>query len=258
MSESRRSAEASLRRGMSAAGLPTFRTGTDVHSKHIALTFAGLYPGELTHSMICEKINEISRRTRDGNEVIEFVIGLELHPDPTIPGRDAHFHAYIHWQRRLKIIGRTTAAIFDILGTRGEWKHPEIVQVGSDVGDRHRWVQYCLKDENAWVSLVATPDPRYPKVTKNTWATMVLEQAETPEQAMAILRTYAPALYFQYTAQFRKNFDMHFGCAQKVQFPLSSFRHGRLPLLGAVVVVLWGESGFGKTQYALAQFRRPS
>lgn len=78
--------------------------------------------------MILNHLYQFGRRT--GKALCELTIGLEIHDDRATPGRDQHYHVYACFDKRHDIRNRKTTAIFDIQGTGGNIKHPEIVAVG--------------------------------------------------------------------------------------------------------------------------------
>lgn len=158
-----------------------------------ALTFSGLYPDELTHRMVLNHLFQFGRRT--GKILCEFAVGLEVHDDPAIRGRDQHFHVYACYDRRHDIRNRKTTAIFDIQGTRGDMKHPELVSVGDTPDDRLTWVGYVLKDDRALYHLLTLPLHRKRKVDRTMWARLALDQATTTHQGLAIVAQFAPDMY---------------------------------------------------------------
>lgn len=225
-----------------------------VNSK-FALTFSGLCPNELSHRMILDHLFQFARRS--GKMLCEFAIGLELHDDPAIPGRDCHFHVYACYDKRHDVRNRKTAAIFDIRGTQGDIKHPEIVGVGDTPDDRLTWVGYVLKDDRALYKLLTLPLNRKRKVDRTMWARLTLDQATTTQQGLAIVAQFAPDLYLLHRDKIKRNLEGHLAKATPPPFPLSDFNCGPLPNLGTKFTWLHGASGCGKTTYALAQFERP-
>ena len=71
-------------------------------STKVHLTYAGLWRGELTHASI---LSEARRWAQTRHGLREYLIGCEKHVDPTIPGRDEHYHVYLRFEvlRQLKI-----------------------------------------------------------------------------------------------------------------------------------------------------------
>lgn len=118
-------------------------------NRKFALTYSGLYDGELTHRMILNHLFVFAGRS--GKIITEFAIGEEIHADPAIPGRDRHFHVYAAFNERHDIRNRRTAGVFDIQGAPGiqgipaDVKHPEIVGVGDTPDDRLTWIGYVLR-----------------------------------------------------------------------------------------------------------------
>jgi hypothetical protein len=104
-----------------------------IQARHFHLTFAALYPGELTFDVI--------RAAADGwagerGNLIEWSCGREKHKEPADAERDEHFHIYIHYDVKIDVKNRRTTTIFDLDGQNRRVLHPEVQKVGGTPGDR--------------------------------------------------------------------------------------------------------------------------
>ena len=119
----------------------------------IHLTYAALYPGELTFdSMLTAARGWGHQRCA----LREYAIGREKHPHPAYPARDEHFHVYSKFGKKVELKDRLHSTVFDLRGRNGRVLHPEIQQVGSTPADRERVINYDIKDGD-YVSELITP-----------------------------------------------------------------------------------------------------
>ena len=84
------------------------------------LTFAALYPGELTHDSI-QHVIEGWAANRGGAR--EWQSAREDHDAPADPERGEHFHVYVHFKDRVELVNRRTTKVFDISGRGGRTLH---------------------------------------------------------------------------------------------------------------------------------------
>ena len=175
-----------------------------VHSMKVHLTYAGLWRGELTHASILSEARSWAQ-TRHG--LREYVIGCEKHVDPTIPGRDEHYHVYLHFGKPVDLPDWQRATTFDLHGRGGRCLHPQIQQVGRSAADRERVIRYGMKDGD-YAAEIYPPlavDPGRDEASEaeedddgdggsNTpaWASM-LNRATTVQQGMELLAAQVAA-----------------------------------------------------------------
>ena len=114
-----------------------------IQARHFHLTFAALYPGELTFAIIRDAAGDSWAGER-GN-LLEFSIGREKHESPADPARDEHFHVYVHFDVKIDVKNWRTTTIFDLEGKDHRMLHPEVQKVGGTAGDRHRVITYGMK-----------------------------------------------------------------------------------------------------------------
>ena len=74
------------------------------------------------------------------------MIGRELHPDPTDPDKDEHFHTYSLFGSRVMVKRWRICKLFDLTGREGRVLHPQIQKVGTTIADRVRVIRYDMKD----------------------------------------------------------------------------------------------------------------
>ena len=174
-----------------------------VNSKKVHLTFAGLWPGELTHASILSEARNWAQ-TRHG--LREYLIGCEKHVDPTIPGRDEHFHVYLHFGKAVDLPDWQRSTSFDLHGQNRRCLHPQIQQVGRSAADRERVIRYGMK-EGDYAGEIDPPlavDPGRDEASEDeededdnddgnkgpAWASM-LNRATTVQQGMQLLAAQA-------------------------------------------------------------------
>ena len=174
-----------------------------VNSKKVHLTYAGLWPGELTHASILSDARNWAQ-TRHG--LREYLIGCEKHVDPTIPGRDEHFHVYLHFGKAVDLPDWQRSTSFDLHGRNGRCLHPQIQQVGRSAADRERVIRYGMK-EGDYAGEIDPPlavDPGRDEASEDeededddgggnkgpAWASM-LNRATTVQQGMQLLAAQA-------------------------------------------------------------------
>ena len=94
-----------------------------VSSKMIHLTYAALYPGELTLGGVLAEARRWGIR-RDG--LREYAIGREKHSEPADPNKDEHFHVYLKYGKKVELMDRNHTIVFDLRGRNGRVLHPEL------------------------------------------------------------------------------------------------------------------------------------
>lgn len=230
-----------------------------VCAKRLLLTWAGLYEGELTIERVRERLEEAARSRN--TSLVEWAIGRERHEDPRIPGREVHFHAYTWFHDRVEISNRRRTQLFDIELLSGRppphGGHPEIVSIGSCATDRQRVINYVLKDGDCDSRLLVAPDPHYPVGGRTpAWARR-LHDATSVDEAMHRIWLEAPHMYARFGDRLRANLTVALGGSNVPRFNLQAFCRQRLDFSTKKVILISGPSRCGKTQYALAHFRRP-
>ena len=106
-----------------------------VCSTKVHLTYSGLWPGELTHADILSEARSWAQ-TRHG--LREYLIGCEKHVDPTIPGRDEHYHVYLHFGKAVDLPNWQRATSFDMHGRGGRCLSEGVVIKVFGPGPRRR------------------------------------------------------------------------------------------------------------------------
>lgn len=206
------------------------------HAKKVGLTYscprngacADLPAGE--HEEGCECVNPI-----DDHEVLieflaskgdnEYIVGKELHASGKV-----HWHAYAKYAN---IIDTTDVRFFDCEGV-----HPNIINKPGK-----GWITYCTK-EREWKSNFYENSPY-----------QVAMQLESLEECVSHLMTKVPRDLCLNMAQIEYAFTkLH--KPKEEERPLMNFS---VPFFTEFerAIIIEGESGWGKTQFALRCFARP-
>lgn len=218
----------------------------------VLLTFAGLYVNELSHEQLIEHLTALCP---GGRGYVEYVVCLELHKTPADPMRPHHYHVYIKSANRFDTLD---PRYFDLQGHHQRVLHPHIQVMGRSAADRDRVISYLLKEGNVRMDIsrggpfnLTTRRAELP-----TWGERVRD-APTPKAAEETLRKHDPQIHYKYgdTIYKRKRKECSHDADVGETFKMSSFR--RAPLNLDKPVVLFGNSGVGKTAFALAHFKTP-
>ena len=224
-----------------------------IQARHFHLTFAALYPGELTFAIIRDAAGDSWAGER-GN-LLEFSIGREKHESPADPARDEHFHVYVHFDVKIDVKNWRTTTIFDLEGNDHRMLHPEVQKVGGTAGDRHRVITYGMKYGDYEQDLLEPLDEAAPEnEEKESWAEE-LNQASTVRAGMKMLMEHHPQVYYSMGARVEPMLAARLGDTSEKLFKLDDFNMDRLTL--DLPIVLHGVSGTGKTEFATAHFESP-
>lgn len=161
----------------------------------------------------------------------------------------------LHWQLYLEC-GRPSGMELWKSWMMCDWAHLERRR-----GTREQAVKYCQKEE----SRVHGPETDFLHATDQQPSLTALNspyrkalEARTQEEAMEIVKNYAPRDFVIYNtvinATMRKLFTEQPVFQQGLTFNIPMLD---AELLSTRAIVLTGTSGVGKTQYALAHFRKP-
>ena len=241
----------------------------ELNAKGVHLTYAGLHRGELTHDSLLQSAR---RWGEDRSGLLEYVTGRELHAQPADPSRDEHFHCYFSFGKKVHLSNRRTSTVFDLPGRGGRRLHPEIQSIGNLPGDRQRVIEYDMKDGD-WrgelrEQLVRDKPLRQPvgsddegstddepeKGNVPAWARR-LQQAANVRVGMQRLFEESPHIYFTQGSRIEQMLTQAVGSPDEKLFTLDDFNQPALDL--SLPVVLTGESGSGKSEYAAAHFAHP-
>jgi hypothetical protein len=246
------------------------------------LTYAALFDGELRHDYLLAAARDWAS-SRCG--LREYVIAHELHPTPAEAQRDHHFHIYLKFGKRVDITDRFHSTIFDLRGQDDRVLHPEIQSVLPTAGDRERVINYDLKDGD-YIAELETPlvndvrrdaaeaeareaaaaednddgdgdgngDAAPAPPSTPAWACM-LNKATDVREGMELLAESAPHIYYLHGTRIKPMLTERVGVREPKLFTMADFN--RLPLDLDEPIVLWGATGVGKTEFALAHFERP-
>lgn len=247
------------------------------------LTYAALFRNELNFEFVLDAAKEWAT-TRQG--LREYVIGREHHSEPADPARDEHFHAYLKFGKKLDIADRFHSTIFDLRGRNGRVLHPEIQTVLNTPADRERVINYDMKDGD-YVGELETPlvndrrreqaeaaaqeeaaeagddgenngeaggEEREQHDKVPAWARM-LNKSNTTREGMALLAEKAPHIYYMHGSKIKPMLIERVGTPEPKLFTMADFN--RPPLELDEPIVLWGDTGLGKSEYALAHFDKP-
>ena len=113
-----------------------------VAGRRVNLTYAALFPGELTFDIL---LAACRRWAANRGGLREYACGREQHPDPADALRAEHFHLYVEFGKVVDISDRRHTIVFDLPGLNGRLLHPELQQVGRTAGDRQRLINYNIK-----------------------------------------------------------------------------------------------------------------
>lgn len=161
--------------------------------------------------------------------VERYLIAQEAHQDG-----EPHIHAYIEFSKKQDFKNCRWADIKD--------RHPN--DKGNPKSD-YAVAKYCSKDGN-FITNYWTQDPFAEAMA-----------AETVDEGMAILRTKRPRESLIHGEAMERNLKRMKRQQRKPKFRLDQFSLPPLDMEKKKCYLLWGPSGTGKTQYALAQFKRP-
>ena len=220
-----------------------------LNHKKLHVTLAGLGVDEVTNEQVLQMA--CARGT-----LVEYSIGDEVHPTPANPQRPRHKHFFLHYMSPIAHRDARYCAYFDMRGWGGRVLHPHIQGVGGKKEDRSAVIQYTQKDR----LYIASPNLQNydAEATSARWA-LEMNQATDVEEGMLHLQERHPEVYYLHAPRVRAALEMRIGETEPGRFTLDDFTEPRIPpeLLARKAVILQGASHVGKTQFALAHFRRP-
>lgn len=114
---------------------------------------------------------------------------------------------------------------------------------------------YCTKDKDFWEVGTINITGHKPKEDQNAAYKEALEQP-TAELALAVIKEKRPRDYVLYNESIERCFKKHYISDHVAIYDLSKFRAPPL-VFDNRAILLWGTTGFGKTQFALAHFKNP-
>ena len=228
--------------------------GFRIRGHWVHLTFAGLYPGELTKGQVARLL---AAKCRRGCE--EYVVGREKHERPTDPERDEHFHVFL---ASVEAWDSTNQNLFDLRGRNGRRLHPYIQMVNKTAGDRKRIIRYDIKDGDVDMKLAEPLDSQMEQDNQK-WSDTVkaaVETGKTPKEVMDEVWNKHTDKFLMYgdrveKAVKRKHEEMN--AESPANYKISEFNREPLVLGDLKCVVLSGPAGTGKTEFALAHFKCP-
>ena len=228
--------------------------GWRVRGKRVHLTYAGLFPGELSME---DTAKTLAAKCKHG--CFEIVVGREKHRKPTDKNKDEHFHVYLSSKEPWDT---TNQNYFDLRGRDGRRLHPYIQIVPATKIDRERVIAYDMKDGDVIMKLAAKLSWQMDDEDKK-WSETVKEAVDggqDPAAVMDMLWSKHPDKYLMYhervsKAVKRRHAEMH--AESPANYKMSDFNMPPQEFADNKCVVLAGSSGNGKTEYALAHFERP-
>ena len=156
----------------------------------------------------------------------------------------------------LHVKNRRTTKVFDLLGRNTRTVHPEVQVVGPTAGDRKRVLQYGRKDGDYDADLLEElPDAEEEVEQEKTWAEK-LNDAATARGGMLMLMEEHPDIYYTMGARIEPMLLARLGDTSVKENNLADFNCAPLAL-DEGPIVLHGQSGVGKTEFACAHFEHP-
>ena len=225
-----------------------------VNNHRVLLTFAALYEGEL---IVDRAFTELVEKCRGGCD--EIVVCQELHSNPAEEARRWHIHAYVKSKNKWDTTDR---AYFDISGGHaGRHLHPHIQSMGRGVDHRDRVINYVTKDYNYRMMLEGPYKMERrsdsEEVDPEAWGERVRDAPNAQAAAVAV-RTHNPNVWYIQSDRIMKRKRQEDAAKAQVGagWKLSDFTKPALAVTTRAQV-LWGDSGAGKTAFAVAHFRHP-
>ena len=223
-----------------------------IQARHFHLTFAALYPGELTFAIIRDAAAEWAG---ERGKLLEYSTGREKHKEPADPERDEHFHVYVHYDVKIDVKNWRKTTIFDLEGQDQRVLHPEVQKVGGTPGDRHRVIKYGMKYGDYDQDLLEPLEEDEPeKEDKESWA-KELNEATSVRAGMKMLMESHAEIYYSMGARIEPMLAARLGDTSEKLFEITDFNMEKLEL--DQPIVLHGVSGAGKTEFAVAHFQKP-
>ena len=231
----------------------TFR----MNAKTFWLTYSGLYRGELDHERILSML--LSK-----GALAEYSIGREHHKEESVgdPDKDEHWHVYVAYQAKKNI---KSPRYFDMLGdgTYGSRNLHCTIMSCKTKQDRINRIQYTMKeDPNPLQKLNGPLGGAMSKQETFHELNKLVEEGASVDECMSMVRENQPEEYFKFGDRIEARLEkmLKQGSDAK-QFSLTQYRgisDGASPRLDlSLAVILWGDSGKGKTDYAMAQGKHP-
>jgi len=214
-------------------------------------TYAGV---RNTHPLVSDPLlaaNMLIRLLR-GREK-KFVVGVERHSNPADPQRAMHLHVVIASDRAVDVADEN---YFDLRMTGWNTLKAHYDRIGATLRDLHKVIHYCMKDGDYVVCPEWAVVPKPVDVQGRSLAE-ALNMAETREEAADILQIEFPRDYYMNGTRVLPMIDARFGDFVTPKYSLEQFVRQALNLKENKVIVLYGKSGAGKTEFALAHFERP-
>ena len=211
-------------------------------------TQSGLYANELTNDGLLQF-------ARTKGTLLEYSIGNELHTDPADPLRIHHKHAFLKYSKPISMRDSRYSDMFDMPGLNARVLHPHIEPVGKTTQDKHTVVAYSQKDGD----YIASPHLMNADINRyqDDWPEKI-NNADSAQEALKMLRVDHPQIFYLHGTRILPMLDISHGQNDAVNFSRADFSLQIDPAeLRQKAVVLYGDSGIGKTSCALAQFPRP-
>lgn len=220
-----------------------------VNALMLHVTFSGLFDSEVTNAAMLQFALTAPAQP---NQLMEYSIGNEKHPQPADPQRQWHKHMYLKYARKVQMRDSRYATTFDMIGIGGRTLHPYVQSVGKTVADRARVIGYTQKDGD----FICSPQLMNFDVEDacDPWAIKLLREPSV-RAGMVMLMEEHPEVFFDKGQRIEAMLTKRLGIAATVAFKLSDFTKPPLDL--SIAHVLRGKSHIGKTEFALAHFRYP-
>ena len=234
-------------------GEATFR----MNAKAFWLTYSGLYRGELDHQRI------LAMLLSKGN-LAEYSIGCERHKEESVgdPDKDEHFHVYVAFENKKNI---KSPRYFDMLGdgTYGSRRLHCTIMSCKTKQDRINRINYTMKEDTNPLQKLNGPlggamsrQETYHELNR------MVDEGESIQECMAMVRSNQPEEYFKFGDRIEARLTAlaRSGSDEK-EYSLKQYRgitdgeSAKLDLSKSVI--LWGASGKGKTDFAMAQGKHP-
>ena len=219
-----------------------------MNNHRVLLTFAALYEGEL---IVDRAFTELVEKCRGGCD--EIVVCQELHSNPAEEARRWHIHAYVKSKNKWDTTDR---AYFDISGGHaGRHLHPHIQSMGRGVDHRDRVINYVTKDYNYRMMLEGPYKMERrsdsEEVDPEAWGERVRDAPNAQAAAVAV-RTHNPNAWYTQSDRIMKRKRQEDAANAQVGagWKLGDFTKAPLDV-SARAQVLWGNSGAGKTAFAV-------
>ena len=191
-----------------------------IQARHFHLTFAALFPGELTVAHVRDAAAEWAG---ERGKLLEYSTGREKHENPADPERDEHFHVYVHYDVKIDVKNWRKTTIFDLEGNDQRVLHPEVQKVGGTPGDRHRVIKYGMKDGDFDQDLLEPLQEDEPeKDDKESWAEE-LNEATSVRAGMKVLMEKHAAIYYSMGARIEPMLAARLGDTSEKLFELADF-----------------------------------